>query len=132
MAITLKDAEAAIQAARAKAEALGIKVSISVVDERGDLVAFARMDGGRFLTADVSRGKAMASAWFSRASGEMAAMASSPVFQSINQLNGGRLVFGQGAVPITRGGQTAGAIGVSGGTAAQDEECASAGRAAVK
>ncbi len=132
MAITLKEAEAAVRAAQGKAEALAIKVSVSVVDDHGDLVAYARMDGARFYTADVSRGKAMVSAWFGQPSGDMAARASNPVFQSISQMNGGRLVFGQGAVPVVRGGQVAGAIGVSGGSSAQDEECAVAGRAAAQ
>ena len=131
MAMSLKDAEAALRAAQTKAQALGIKVSVSVVDDRGDLVAFARMDGARHFTADVSRGKAMVSAWFGRASAEISKMAANPVFQSIGQMQGGRLVFGQGAVPVTRGGEALGAVGVSGGTSEQDEECAIAGRAAI-
>ena len=38
-----------------------------------------------------------------------------------------RMVFHQGAVPITRDGQVIGAVGVSGASAAQDEEVAKAG-----
>lgn len=37
------------------ANAMGIKVSVSVVDARGDPIALARMDGARFFTADVPR-----------------------------------------------------------------------------
>jgi uncharacterized protein GlcG (DUF336 family) len=39
---------------------------------------------------------------------------------------GGRIVVYTGGLPITSGGELAGAIGVSGGTAEQDAECAAA------
>lgn len=132
MGVTLKDAQAVVQAALAKAQAMGIKISVAVVDDHGDAVALARMDGARHFTADVARGKAMASAYFGRASGEVAKMAGNPVFQSLGLMSQGKLVFGQGAVPVTKGGQVLGAIGVSGGTSEQDEEAAAAGRAALQ
>ena len=37
------------------------------------------------------------------------------------------MIMGQGAVPIIRNGVVAGACGVSGGTAQEDEDCARAG-----
>jgi uncharacterized protein GlcG (DUF336 family) len=89
------------------------------------------MDGARFYTADVARGKAMVSAIFGRPSATFAERAGSPVMQSINQMHQGRLVFGQGAVPITRGEDVIGAVGVSGGSSQQDEDLANAGIAAL-
>ena len=129
--ITLAQADSIVAAARANANANGIKVSICVVDARGDLVALVRMGGGRFYTADVARGKAMVSAMFGRPSAAFAERANSPVFQSLNQMQQGRLVFGQGAVPVTRGDEIIGAVGVSGGTSQQDEDVASAGVAGL-
>ena len=131
MAITLADADKIMAAARASAQETGIRVSICVVDGRGDMVALARMDGARFYTADVARGKAMVSAMFGRPSAAFAERASSPVFTSLNQMQQGRLVFGQGAVPITRGEEVIGAVGVSGGSSQQDEDMANAGIAAL-
>ena len=63
MAITLEQADRAIAAAKKRADELGVKVGISVVDSKGDLVAFARHGAGAF-TVDASRGKAMTAAMF--------------------------------------------------------------------
>lgn len=127
MSVTIARAEGIIKAGRATAEKMGLKVSIAVVDARGDLIAFARMDGARFITVAVSQGKALASAFFGQPSGVLAERAGSPVFQSIIQMNQGRVVFGQGAMPITEDGQVVGAVGVSGATSQQDEDVAKAG-----
>lgn len=94
-------------------------------------MALVRMDGARWFTADVSRGKAMASALFGRPSGEMAERADSPVFRSLVQMHGGHLIPGQGAVPIRHGEEVVGAVGVSGGTGQQDEEVARTGVSAL-
>jgi len=44
--------------------------------------------------------------------------------------NGGRIINFAGGIPIMRGDDVAGAIGVSGGTPDQDQEVAEAGLAA--
>ena len=126
MPITLREAEKALKAAEVSAASLGVKVSIVVVDNRGDLVALYRMDGARHFTPDIARGKAMISAMFLAPSGTLAERATSPVMQTLNQMNLGRLVFGQGAVPIMRDNEVQGAIGVSGATSQQDEDIAKA------
>ena len=126
MTIAIARAGGIIRAARAGAEKMGIKVSIAVVDERGDLVAFARMDGARFITGDVSLGKARASAFFGQPSGILTERPA-PVVLSHLLMNQGRLFFGQGAVPIIEDGQVIGAVGVSGASSQQDEEVAKAG-----
>jgi uncharacterized protein GlcG (DUF336 family) len=117
-----------IEAAEESAERLGVKVSVSVVDARGDLIASVRMDGAPFFTSDVSRGKATASAVFGQPSAALADHAGSPVFTSLNIMLQGRLVLTQGAVVVIKGGDVVeGAVGVSGGTAQQDEDIANAG-----
>ena len=62
MSITLADADRVIDAARTKADALGIKVTFAVVDDGGHLVALARMDGAAPLTPSVAEGKAIGAA----------------------------------------------------------------------
>ena len=42
-------------------------------------------------------------------------------------LEGGHFIPGQGALPVFRDGELIGAVGGSGGTAQEDEDCARAG-----
>jgi uncharacterized protein GlcG (DUF336 family) len=122
-------AQKAIAAAHAAGEKLGVRLSCAVVDSRGDLVALGRMDGARFLTTDVARGKALASAIFGQPSGGLGAFAASPFFQNLNTAAQGRVYPIQGAVPIMKNNQVFGAIGCSGATAQQDEDSAKVGLA---
>ncbi len=129
MSITLEDANRMIQAALAKASEIDVKVSIAVCDGGGNLIAFGRMDGASSISAVVAQGKAAASAGFGRPSGTL--QADSPVIQAVIAAMGGRMLPAQGAVPVVKDGSLAGAIGGSGATAEQDEDCARAGLAAL-
>lgn len=129
MALTLAEANRMVQAAVAKADELGVKVSIAVCDAGGNLLAFNRMEGASAVSATVAQGKAAASAGFGRASGALPA--DSPVIQAVIASLGGRMLPAQGAVPVHEGGELVGAIGGSGATAQQDEDCARAGLAAL-
>jgi len=131
MTITLQEAEKVLQAARQQATSMSIKVSIAVVDRRGDLVVLARMDDAGYFTPDIARGKAVVSGSFGAPSAAFAERAAMPIFQTLNQMNQNRMVFHQGAVPILKGGNVIGAIGVSGATSEQDEEVAKAGAAMI-
>ena len=129
MAITLAEANRMVQAAVAKADELSVKVSIAVCDAGGNLLAFNRMQGASAVSATVAQGKAAASAGFGRARGTL--QADSPVIQSVIATMGGRMLPAQGAVPVLKDGEVVGAIGGSGATSQQDEECAQAGSAAL-
>ena len=119
---TMAEALKALEVARTAAVKIGVNLSCAVVDSRGDLVALARMDGARFFTTDVARGKALVSALFGQPSGNMSAFANSPFFSNFNTAAQGRLYPIQGALPITRNNQTLGAMGCSGASAQQDED----------
>ena len=131
MPLTLADAQRVAAAGVAKAESMGVKISVAVVDARGDLVALARMDGAGFFTSDVARGKAKVSASFGAPSAGFAENAGLPIFQLIDNLAGGGMVFFQGAVPLMKDGQLVGAVGGSGASSQQDEEAAQAAAAAL-
>ena len=131
MSITLEEANRAIAAALAKARALGIRISAAVCDAGGRLVAFQRMDQAIWAGAYGSQGKAVASAAFARPSGELTERANHPTLRGIQEASGGAMIMGQGAVPIFRAGVLIGAIGVGGGSAQQDEDCARAGAEAL-
>jgi uncharacterized protein GlcG (DUF336 family) len=98
-----------------------------VVDAGGRLVAFGRMNNAIWAGVYGSQGKAVASAAFGRASGEMQARADQPTPRGIAARSGGEMIMGQGAVPIVRNGEVIGACGVGGGTSQEDEDCARAG-----
>ena len=127
MALTLDEANRVLGAALKKAAELNIKVSAAVCDGGGRLVALQRMDGAIWASAYGSQGKAVASAAFGRASGELAARADQPTPRGIALAEGEHMIMGQGAVPIIRNGVVEGAVGVGGGTSQQDEDCARAG-----
>ncbi len=129
--LSLEEAERILQAAKAKALEMGVKLSISVVDGRGDLKSMIRMDGAPWRTPYVSRGKARASACFGLPSGELTDRAMTPIMRAVMEVERGEFVPGQGALPIIRDGETIGAVGGSGGTAQEDEDAARAGIAAL-
>ena len=104
-------------------------MSISVVDPRGDLITMFKMDGAPWRTPAVSRGKAVASASFERASGELTDNAQSPIFRAFMAMEGGHMIPGQGALPIFKNGEIVGAVGGSGGTSKRTRTAA--GRASM-
>ena len=133
MPITLTDAHRAIDAARNKADALGIKVTFAVVDDAGHLVALARMDGGAPLTPSVAEGKAIGAALLRRDGAALLTIANDrPAFwTAVKNRDRIEMVPGPGSVLLAQGGAVVGAIGVSGGRPEQDAECAEAGAAAI-
>src|SRR6516225_894877 len=72
MPLMLDEAGRVISGAIAKARELNIRISVAVCDAGGRLVAFQRMDNAIWASAYGSQGKAIASAAFGRASGELA------------------------------------------------------------
>jgi glc operon protein GlcG len=129
--LSLADALQLIDAAQKEAESKSFRVSFAIVDARGDLIAMARVSGAAAGTADTAIGKAMISAFFGQKSAALAAGATNPVLQALNDSTGGRFRFLQGGVPIVRNGYTLCAIAASGATSQQDEDTVSTALAAV-
>jgi glc operon protein GlcG len=127
MPLTLEEANRIVRGALTRAQELNIKISAAVCDGGGRLIAFQRMDNAIWASAYGSQGKAVASAAFGRASGELSDRADQPTPRGIAIAEGGHMIMGQGAVPIIRNGVIEGACGVGGGTSQQDEDCARAG-----
>ena len=98
--ITLHEAETIIEGAKNKIQELGVKMSVSVTDSRGDLIAMIRTDGASWRTPFISRGKAVASACFGEPSGELEDRSRWPVFEAFNVLQECHFIMVQGAVPI--------------------------------
>ena len=104
---------------------------VAIVDTAGDLVYFERMDTTQVGSVAVAIDKARSAARFKRPT---------KAFQEMLAAGGdGLRVFSltgavpvDGGVPIVLDGKIVGAIGVSGGTSAQDGQCAQAGAAALQ
>ena len=130
--LTLAEAQRIIDSAHKAAAEMNLRLSIAVVDARGDLIALGRMPGAGAGTTDTAIGKAMLSAIYGQPSAALVGRATNPATQGLNEASGGRLRFLQGAVPIIRGGYVVGAVAGSGATGQQDEQMAAAGLAELR
>jgi len=129
--VTLSDALAVLDAARAKAEQIDVPMNIAIVDEGNNLVAFARMDDAWLGSIDIAQNKAYTARAFDMPTEDLAPLAQpgEPLY-GIEASNQGRLIVFAGGIPLVSGGRVVGAIGVSGGSVEQDQEVAEAGVAA--
>jgi len=129
--VTLRAAQAVVEAARAKAEEIGVPMNIAVVDDGNNLTAFARMDGAWLGSIDIAKNKAYTARAFDMSTKDLAPLCqpNQPLF-GIHASNQGQLIVFAGGIPLTAGDQVVGAVGVSGGSVEQDHEVAEAGVAA--
>jgi glc operon protein GlcG len=122
-ALTLDTARKIAEAAEKTALANKWNVVISIVDDGGNLLFLERMDDAALGSIQISQQKAHTAAFFKSPTKD---------FQdglakgNMSYLKLDALPF-EGGVPIVAGGKVIGAIGVSGGTAAQDGQVAKAG-----
>lgn len=134
--INLDQAHKAITAAAAEAGKHNWKMSISVVDTAGNLVAHATMDGTQYASIAISQAKARTAALFRRPSKALqdgingtGGAPGTPGTLSLLALSGG--AASEGGFPIVIDGKLIGAIGASGGIASQDGATAKAGLTAL-
>ncbi|MDI9348636.1 MAG: heme-binding protein [Candidatus Symbiobacter sp.] len=129
--ITTEAAAAAITAAVASASELGILINVAVVDAAGLLMGFLRMNGAFIHSIDIATDKAYTAASFGFPTAEWRKVFGDDEALKIGLAERPRLVIFGGGLPIklpaAQGGAVIGGIGVSGGSAAQDEICAAAG-----
>jgi glc operon protein GlcG len=99
-------------------------IAVAVVDTHGTLVYFERMDDTQYGSVRIAIAKAKASATFRRPTRVFADVINkgSPATATLPGVVGS-----PGGVPIMAGGRLIGAVGVSGVTGDQDEQCARAG-----
>ncbi len=129
--IALEEAQRVIQAALEKAQEIGQPMNVAVVDNGRELKAFSRMEDAWLGSISIAIDKAFTSASFLMPTQDLAPMTQpgEPLY-GLETTNGGRIINFAGGIPLMRGDDVAGAIGVSGGTPDQDHEVAEAGLAA--
>ena len=117
-------------AALAEARKNNWRMAAAIVDGSGELVYFEKVDGTQTASNDIAIDKARSSAAFKRPTKAFQdALAKGGIEMRYLGLRG--VVPAEGGVPIVIGGKLVGAIGVSGGTGAQDEQAAETGVATV-
>ncbi len=125
--LTSEGAMKMLQAAMAKAEAMGVPQCISIVDTGGHLLAFSRMDGAYVLSIDSSMVKAMTAASYGEPTGHIP----EGVDIKLAIATGGKRVNLPGGLPIVVDGHVLGGIGVGSGQGHEDLEVAKAALAVV-
>ncbi len=133
--VSLEGAQRVLAAALALADRMKVQVSVAVAGRAGDLKAFARMDGASTLSAETARRKVYTVAATGLSTKEFGTILKSEMREEPELFHGmisieGLIAFA-GGVPIRLGGQLIGAVGVSGGTSAQDQEIAEASATAI-
>ncbi len=130
--LTYAGAQAALDAAVARAERLGVAVNVAVTDAGGTLLAFGRMDGAFAFSGAIAVDKARTVCGFGGAPSDAlydAIAGEPPVRDGI--AGRAEVAAFAGGVPVRVGGELVGAVGVSGASAERDKECASAGARAL-
>ncbi len=129
--IQLADARRILAAAEKKADEIGQPMNVAVVDEGGNLIAFERMTNAWLGSIDIAQKKAWTSRAFDITTQDLGKHSQSgDQFFGIHASNSGKVMIFAGGIPIKKDGKVVGAIGVSGGSGAQDHEVAEAGVAA--
>ncbi len=129
--LTLKQANAIIEGAFAKAQEMKIKpLAVVVLDEAGNIVAAQRQDNASMFRFDVALGKAWGAVAMGASSRALAKRAkdNQNFFITLAATAKGKFLPQTGAALIKDAqGNILGAAGGSGGTGDEDEACCAAG-----
>jgi len=129
--ISTDAAKKAAEPALAEARKNNWTMAVAIVDIHGNLVYFEKIDNTMYASSQLAINKARSAATFKRPT---------KAFQTALAAGGdGLRILGiEGAVPVEGGypivmdGKIVGAIGMSGGTSAQDDQCAKVGADSLK
>jgi len=123
-AVNIGQAKKMAAATLAECQKNGWNVAVAVVDPHGSLIYFERMEDTQYASNDIAIGKARAAATYRRPTRVFmdAINKGSPATATL-----GGVYASPGGVPVFVDGKNIGAVGVSGVTGDQDEQCAKAG-----
>jgi uncharacterized protein GlcG (DUF336 family) len=125
--LDIAEARLALQAAAERADEIGVPMCTAVVDDAGVLIAFERMDGGKVSSVSIAIDKAFTAAAARNPTAFYGDESNpkSPTWR-IKGTNDGRFNVIGGGLPVVVDGAVVGGVGVSSGTAQQDEDVAQA------
>jgi uncharacterized protein GlcG (DUF336 family) len=125
--LSLSDAAILIDGAVSSSNGIGIPMCIAVTDESGHLIDFKRMDGGKISSISIAIDKAFTAAVARKGTHiyNQLCIPGQPTF-GIHITNGGHFSIIGGGLPVFVKGEIVGGIGISSGTAVQDQEVAEA------
>jgi uncharacterized protein GlcG (DUF336 family) len=125
--VTLDVAKELIAAAEARADEIDVPMCIAVMDDGANLVGFHRMDDALLASISISQNKAY-SAVSLKLDTETVWEVSQPgeSLYGLGNTNDGRIITFGGGIPLESDGTVVGGIGVSGGSAEEDVDVASA------
>ena len=125
--LTLAAAKACMKAAMAKGRELRVAISVAVVDQGGQLVAFERMDAADLVTIGLAQDKAWTALMNRMPTRDLAPLVQPGAeFYGYDSIDGGRMIVFAGGLPLRAGGVLVGAAGVSGGSSAEDQRAVEA------
>ena len=116
---------------RKEAEIRDLSLAAAVVDTAGHVLASQRMDGTPLGAMQLAIGKAYTAASWAAPSGEFSGSTQPGGDDWGWNTTDARIVVYAGGIPLLADGELVGAIGASGGTAAEDEECVMAAASAL-
>lgn len=125
--LSLEEAQILIDGAAVKAREIKVPMCIAVTDKSGQLITFDRMDGGKVSSISIAIDKAFTGAVARRGThiyNELC-VPGKPTF-GIHVTNGGHFSVIGGGLPVWVNGEIVAGIGVSSGSAEQDQICAEA------
>jgi uncharacterized protein GlcG (DUF336 family) len=125
--LTLAAARAMIAAVEKVARELRVALSVAIVDSGDQLVAFARMDAADLVSVGLARDKAFSALVNRMPTRDLAPLVQPGTeFYGYDSVAGGRMIVFAGGMPLERDGVLVGAVGVSGGSADEDQRAADA------
>ena len=129
--LTLGAAKAMMKVAMAEGRRIGVALSVAIVDQGGQLVAFERMDGADLVTIGLAQDKAWTALMNRMPTCDLAPLVQPGAeFYGYESIGRGRTIVFAGGMPLLRDGVLVGGVGVSGGSIAEDQAAAEAAVAA--
>lgn len=126
--ITLQTAKKLIDRVEEYSKMQGMNAVIAVCGPDGNPIAVHVMDGAFLVSFDVAVKKAYTAAAVKMSTKELGELIKpGGIFQGLDNIEGDKMVFFGGGVPLKVGERMIGALGVSGGTGEEDDELAQYG-----
>ncbi|MEV6211236.1 heme-binding protein [Kitasatospora sp. NPDC051914] len=119
--LTTADADLLISAAHRAAETQGVRISATVLDAGGHLLAFRRDDRAVLIAGETSTRKAYTALQLDTPTADLVdAVKPGAPFHTLPTALDRPLLFIAGGIPLHRDGRLVGALGIGGGAPGQD------------